>query len=70
MSESPLCVVCRERPAVTALAPFCSQRCKMVDLGKWLAGAYRVAGPAADRASADDETAEPEDSHGRHADDY
>ncbi len=22
--------------------PFCSQRCKMVDLGRWLGGQYRV----------------------------
>jgi len=24
-------------------APFCSQRCKDVDLGRWLRGDYRVA---------------------------
>jgi len=24
--------------------PFCSERCKMADLGRWLAGDYRVAG--------------------------
>lgn len=24
--------------------PFCSERCKLVDLGKWAAEAYRVAG--------------------------
>ncbi len=24
--------------------PFCSYRCKMVDLGRWLGGAYRIAG--------------------------
>ena len=22
--------------------PFCSERCKMIDLGKWAAGQYRV----------------------------
>ncbi len=22
--------------------PFCSERCKLIDLGKWAAGAYRV----------------------------
>jgi endogenous inhibitor of DNA gyrase (YacG/DUF329 family) len=31
--------------------PFCSQRCKMVDLGRWLDGTYTVSGPL---------TAEPE----------
>lgn len=27
--------------------PFCSQRCKMEDLGKWLDGNYVVPGPPA-----------------------
>jgi endogenous inhibitor of DNA gyrase (YacG/DUF329 family) len=27
--------------------PFCSPRCKAVDLGKWFTGAYRVPGPPA-----------------------
>lgn len=26
--------------------PFCSPACKLVDLGRWLDGGYRVAGPA------------------------
>jgi uncharacterized protein len=25
--------------------PFCSPRCKMVDLGRWLGGAYRIDAP-------------------------
>ena len=25
--------------------PFCSQRCKMADLGNWLDGAYRISRP-------------------------
>ena len=25
--------------------PFCSERCKMVDLGKWLGEEYRIASP-------------------------
>lgn len=29
--------------------PFCSRRCRLVDLGRWLGEGYRVAGgPAAD----------------------
>ncbi|MEE8348421.1 MAG: DNA gyrase inhibitor YacG [Acidobacteriota bacterium] len=24
--------------------PFCSERCRLLDLGKWLDGRYRVAG--------------------------
>ena len=26
--------------------PFCSERCKLLDLGAWLDGAYKIAGPA------------------------
>jgi uncharacterized protein len=26
--------------------PFCSKRCKMVDLGRWLSGTYRIETPA------------------------
>ena len=25
--------------------PFCSKRCKMVDLGRWLGGSYRIETP-------------------------
>jgi endogenous inhibitor of DNA gyrase (YacG/DUF329 family) len=28
--------------------PFCSPACKLVDLGRWLDGGYRIPGPAAD----------------------
>lgn len=27
--------------------PFCSQRCRMLDLGKWATESYRIAGDAA-----------------------
>jgi endogenous inhibitor of DNA gyrase (YacG/DUF329 family) len=27
--------------------PFCSERCKLIDLGKWISGEYRV--PALDK---------------------
>lgn len=30
--------------AATAFVPFCSTRCKMVDLGRWFRGEYVVAG--------------------------
>ncbi len=35
--------------------PFCSQRCKMVDLGAWLAEERRVPGEPVDRLSGEDE---------------
>lgn len=30
--------------------PFCSERCKQIDLGAWAAEQYRVAGSPADQA--------------------
>ena len=37
------------------MLPFCSERCKMADLGRWLAGDYRVPGAAVDEVSLDGE---------------
>ncbi len=28
--------------------PFCSNRCRLVDLGKWASGAYRISSPILD----------------------
>jgi hypothetical protein len=28
--------------------PFCSDRCRAIDLGKWASGAYRISSPALD----------------------
>jgi endogenous inhibitor of DNA gyrase (YacG/DUF329 family) len=44
MPSDPLCAYCRKDPAVPRWRPFCSERCKLVDLGRWLKGDYRVAG--------------------------
>lgn len=44
----PVCPVCgREthRRAPGQALPFCSPKCKLVDLGRWLEGSYRVPGP-------------------------
>jgi endogenous inhibitor of DNA gyrase (YacG/DUF329 family) len=30
--------------------PFCSPRCRAVDLGRWFTGSYRFPGPKADEA--------------------
>ena len=35
------CPVCR-KPAAPGLRPFCSERCRQVDLGRWLAGDYAI----------------------------
>jgi endogenous inhibitor of DNA gyrase (YacG/DUF329 family) len=40
------CPICRrpaaERTAEASPWPFCSQRCRLIDLGKWLGEEYRM----------------------------
>jgi len=43
------CPTCRT--LVTAqdeFFPFCSDRCRLIDLGKWASGAYRISSPVLD----------------------
>jgi hypothetical protein len=50
------CPICK-KPAKAADAdfPFCSERCRLIDLGKWATGAYVISSPVddADEAIAD-----------------
>jgi endogenous inhibitor of DNA gyrase (YacG/DUF329 family) len=39
-------VYCHRRAVDPAWRPFCSERCKLADLGRWLAEDYRVPGEA------------------------
>jgi len=42
------CPTCKKTVARTdENFPFCSERCKLTDLGRWAAGDYRIAGEAA-----------------------
>lgn len=34
--------------AANAEFPFCSDRCRVIDLGKWASGEYRIASPIFD----------------------
>jgi endogenous inhibitor of DNA gyrase (YacG/DUF329 family) len=45
------CPVCN-KPATDTSAPFCSERCRHVDLSRWLSGSYRI--PARDEDVEDD----------------
>ena len=38
------CPTCRKETtsAVNPFRPFCSERCKMIDLGRWAGGEYRI----------------------------
>lgn len=42
MAQTPTCVYCRAEPVAERFKPFCSERCKMADLGRWLKGDYAV----------------------------
>ncbi|MFC3126452.1 DNA gyrase inhibitor YacG [Pseudoroseomonas globiformis] len=39
----PACPICGKAPQ-PGFRPFCSARCKQVDLGRWLKGAYAIPG--------------------------
>lgn len=53
MPEPALCVGCRRHPVDPRWRPFCSERCKMLDLARWADGTYRV--PAEPVGNGDDE---------------
>jgi endogenous inhibitor of DNA gyrase (YacG/DUF329 family) len=58
MRSEPLCAYCRRKPVDPGWRPFCSERCRMADLGHWLSGDYRVPGetpPSADPEGDPDE---------------
>jgi endogenous inhibitor of DNA gyrase (YacG/DUF329 family) len=51
IASANCCPICKKEVAPrskNAAFPFCSARCKQVDLGKWLSEEYRVAGAPAD----------------------
>jgi endogenous inhibitor of DNA gyrase (YacG/DUF329 family) len=57
VDERP-CVFCHSHKAEAPWKPFCSQRCKLQDLAKWVDGDYRVGGepiPQHDEESGEDE---------------
>ena len=48
MASLVLCPICN-RPVAPGPGnrsfPFCSDRCRLIDLSKWLGGEYRIPGP-------------------------
>ncbi len=43
------CPICKKTTKTTdADFPFCSERCKLLDLGKWASGGYVIASPVSD----------------------
>jgi len=45
--ECPTCrkVFQTERAELAPYRPFCCERCKLIDLGRWLDGTYQVSDP-------------------------
>jgi hypothetical protein len=45
------CPICKRQAAYegNSLRPFCSERCKLIDLDNWLAGRYRISTPVETR---------------------
>jgi endogenous inhibitor of DNA gyrase (YacG/DUF329 family) len=40
------CPICKKEVALTdPNAPFCSDRCRLIDLGKWASGGYVISTP-------------------------
>jgi uncharacterized protein len=55
-ARTPRCPICG-RPRVHEYRPFCSARCRDVDLGRWFGEAYRV--PAVEPGYDEDDESEP-----------
>lgn len=51
--RQPLCPIC-SKPTVDAHRPFCSPRCRQIDLGRWLKGSYAIPVVEEDGADRDD----------------
>lgn len=58
------CPLCRKTFTAARLEdapyrPFCSQRCKMIDLGRWLDGTYSISEPISPTATEQSDLDEP-----------
>lgn len=57
------CPICRKPaappPPPPSPYPFCSERCKLIDLGRWLDGVYQIPVVEQDDTDPSDETDRP-----------
>lgn len=50
------CPICNEPVAEdNAFLPFCSKRCKLIDLGKWIKGDYKISRPIEEKDIEDED---------------
>lgn len=49
------CPICKKKTDLDKDAdfPFCSERCRLTDLGNWSSEKYKISEPAADESEAD-----------------
>jgi endogenous inhibitor of DNA gyrase (YacG/DUF329 family) len=58
------CPICKnEAKSTDAEFPFCTERCRTIDLGKWASGAYVISAPGTETEEAIGD-ADPEDPDG------
>ena len=53
----PSCPICG-KPSAVDFQPFCSRRCRMVDLGRWFGENYNIPGAPRTAAKDDDDDAQ------------
>ena len=51
----PVCHTAIEWCETQVFRPFCSERCRLMDLGEWATGGYSIAGEPEDAGLPDDE---------------
>jgi endogenous inhibitor of DNA gyrase (YacG/DUF329 family) len=56
MARCPICEAVL--PEKVKTFPFCGERCRLIDLGNWLGGSYRVAGEESAEAPREDDEQE------------
>ena len=56
------CPICKKLvTSKDAEFPFCSDRCRLIDLGKWASGAYVISSPVQDGDSIEELSREPDE---------
>ncbi len=49
MNQTIPCPICKKAVALDSPdLPFCSDRCRVIDLGKWASGEYKITSPILD----------------------
>lgn len=55
------CPICRKEVAKNPDFPFCSERCRIIDLGNWASGKYVVSTPLSSTSSVEENTNEEDE---------